>query len=348
MLMRLFTQLILMLIRFTFHAVVLLLGCFVRLFYWSVRVYGWGRVFGFFGALTISGWINFRLLAATQIPDAKIILIGIPLGTLIVWGIGWASLQGIGYAWRESLANLRERRSVGTGLTPASTGTASGEQPPATQPVTIPTESGPLWEQVIRWENLLRAWQRVEANGGSAGPDGTTLEEFAMDWENQLRRLHEDIKTWRYRPQPPRWVEVPKQSGGMRRLAIFNVLDRIAQQLLNQVLLPMWDSRFAPCSYAYRPGRSAHQAVNAVEKALQNGRTWVVDADIESFFDSVPHRRLQKQLESWLDGESVLALLSAMLTSASQVPPFTKLIFTHNFRVGYDIISLLNFIALRQ
>jgi len=329
MLMHLFIQIIRMFFSFTFHVMGLLLGCFVRLLYWSVRRYGWGRVFCFFGALTISGWLNFRLLPAIYpeicILDAKIILFGVPLGTLVVWGIGWGSIQGIGYAWRASLAKaerlslsaLRERRSVGTGLKPVQIGAESNSLAPANQPMTIPTESGPLWEQVNRWENLLRAWQRVEANSGGAGPDGITLEAFAMDWENQLRQLHEDIKAWRYRPQLPRVVEVPKKSGGMRRLAIFNVRDRVAQQLLNQVLLPVWDSRFAPCSYAYRPRRSAHQAINAVEKAVQNGRPWIVDADIESFFDSVPHQKLQKQLESWLDDESVFTLLSAMLTSAS-------------------------------
>ena len=345
MFIRLFIELIRMLLGFTFHVARLLTGCFVRLLYWSVRRYGWGRVFCFFGALNISAWLNFRLLPAIQpgicILDAKIILLGVPLGTLVVWGIGWGSIQGIGYAWRVSLANLRERRSFGTGLKPVQIGAESGTLAPASQPMTIPTESGPLWEQVIRWENLLRAWQRVEANGGSAGPDGTTLEAFAMDWESQLRRLHEEIKTWRYHSQPPRWVEVPKKSGGMRRLAIFNVRDRIAQQLLNQVLLPVWDSRFAPCSYAYRPGRSAHQAINAVEKGVQNGIPWIVDADIESFFDSVPHKKLRKQLESWLDDKSVFALLSAMLTSASDdglglpqgsaISPLLSNLYLHSF-----------------
>jgi group II intron reverse transcriptase/maturase len=347
-LIRLLAELIRMLIRFTFQLAALLLGCFVRLLYWSVRVYGWGRVLGFFAALTISGWVNFRILPAIGMFSVKGILIGVPLGTLIVWGIGWASFWGIGYAWQRATYNLQGRLNrnetnclAPPGLNPAQTSTASAALTPAPPPVTIPTESGPLFQQVIHWENLLRAWQRVEANGGSAGPDGMTLEAFAMDWENQLRRLHEEIKTWRYRPQLPRWVEVPKQSGGMRRLAIFNVKDRIAQQLLNQVLLPTWDSRFAPCSYAYRPGRSAHQAVSAVEKALQNGRTWVVDADIESFFDRVPHQRLRKQLESWLNDQSVLALLLAMLTSASNdglglpqgsaISPLLSNLYLHSF-----------------
>jgi group II intron reverse transcriptase/maturase len=178
-----------------------------------------------------------------------------------------------------------------------------------------PAQAGPLWEALAREENLHQAWRRVEANAGSAGVDGVTVEAFTVSWEHHLQRLAEDLHTWRYRPQPPRWVEVPKRSGGLRRLAVFTVRDRIVQQAVNQVLMPLWDKRFLPCSYAYRPGRSAHQAIAAVEQQVANGRPWVVDADIASFFDSVPHHRFLPALENWLPDPNIRTLVRLSLAA---------------------------------
>jgi group II intron reverse transcriptase/maturase len=178
-------------------------------------------------------------------------------------------------------------------------------------------ESTLLWEQAVHPTTLQEAWQRVLARGGGPGPDGVTIEAFALEAERQLQHLAMELRTGSYQPRPPRWVEVPKPQGGVRRLAVLGVRDRIVQQALHLVLIPIWDKRFAPCSYAYRPGRSALQAVHAVERALAVGRVWVVDADIASFFDRVPHRPLFALLEEWLPDPQVRGLVQTCVAAGS-------------------------------
>lgn len=171
-----------------------------------------------------------------------------------------------------------------------------------------------LWEQVLSLTTLQEAWRRVLVRGGGPGSDRMTVETFALKAEQHLQRLAKELAENRYQPYPPRWVEVPKRSGGVRRLAILCVRDRIVQLALHIVLSSLWDKRFAPCSYAYRPGRSALQAVAAVERARAMGKVWVVDADIESFFDSVPHAPLFALLRDWLPDERVRQLVQLCVT----------------------------------
>lgn len=333
---RLVFEIIRLTLRFVFWTFSMLIGCFVRLLYWSVRTYGWGQVVGVIGALILGDLIYFDLFPKlwhnVRWFSPKPMLIGIPSLAIIVWGIGRMIVWGSQEALQALTSRSRENHIPET---------IEQRQIERTEQVVTRTPSGQIWDQVVNWDNMMRAWQRVEVNGGSAGPDKVTLEAFMMDWENLLRRLHNELTTGMYRPQNPRMVEVPKASGGVRSLAIFNVRDRIVQQSINHVLLPMWDSRFAPCSYAYRPGRSAHQAIVAVEKAVKNGRPWIVDADIESFFDSLTHQRLMQVIGSWLDDESVRSLITLILTTSgsnglglsqgSPLSPLLSNLYLHSF-----------------
>lgn len=178
-------------------------------------------------------------------------------------------------------------------------------------------EGAELWKRLLAPATLQQAWHRVMLRGGGPGSDRVTIEVFSLDLERNLQQLRIQLQSGLYRPHPPRWVEVPKPSGGTRRLGVLCVQDRIIQQALLFVLVPQWDVKFAPCSYAYRPGRSALQAVEAMERALAAGRAWVVDADIESFFDSVPHALLFNLLEEWLPNARVCQLVQLCIRATA-------------------------------
>jgi len=147
-------------------------------------------------------------------------------------------------------------------------------------------------------ENVARAWDRVRKNNGAPGMDGVTVAAlkpvFSVAWGRTLAAL----EAGEYRPLPVRRVEVPKPAGGTRVLGIPAVMDRVVQQALAQMLSPEWEPRFSPASYAYRPGRGAHDALAAVVGWLEAGGVWVAHLDIEKFFDRVDHGRLVSKLEA--------------------------------------------------
>lgn len=141
-----------------------------------------------------------------------------------------------------------------------------------------PNERPPMvMEEVLRRENLLRAYQRVKRNGGAPGVDGMTVEELGTDLVRRWEAIREELLAGRYRPAPVRSVEIPKPSGGVRRLGIPTVLDRLIQQALLQVLQPHLDATFSEESFGFRPGRSAHQAVLRARAHIAAGYRWVVD-----------------------------------------------------------------------
>jgi CRISPR-associated protein Cas1 len=172
---------------------------------------------------------------------------------------------------------------------------------------------GPRLEDIANLEALAEAWSRVRANKGGPGADGVTIEALAPVVERELERLSADLLAERYRPAAPRQALIRKPSGGARRLTIPAVVDRIAQTAALIILEPHLDQHMSEASWAYRPGRGVPQAIAAAEAARAAGFAWTVDADIEGYFDAIPHRELKADLTIWLDDERVLRLLAKWL-----------------------------------
>jgi group II intron reverse transcriptase/maturase len=160
---------------------------------------------------------------------------------------------------------------------------------------------------------LWRAWTEVRANRGRSGVDGVSIEDVERyGVENFLGELAADLKAQRYRPQPVLRVEIPKPDGRKRPLGIPTVRDRVAQQACKIVIEPLFEANFLPCSYGYRPKRSAGQAVLAVKEALVRS-WWVVDADIEGYFDNVDHGNLMDLVRRRISDRRVLKLIDQWL-----------------------------------
>ena len=170
-----------------------------------------------------------------------------------------------------------------------------------------------LLEEVLRRENLLRAYQRVKRNGGAPGVDGMTVEQLGAYLVRRWEAIREELLAGRYRPALVRSVEIPKPSGGVRRLGIPTVLDRLIQQALLQVLQPHFDATFSERSFGFRPGRSAHQAVMAARAEIAAGYRWVVDVDLKDFFDRVNHDVLMARLARRVKDKRILRLIRLYL-----------------------------------
>lgn len=159
-----------------------------------------------------------------------------------------------------------------------------------------PGQNERLMEQVADHANLNAAWRRVRQNGGAPGVDGITIEEFPAHLAGHSETLRQQLLDGSYRPSALRRVTIPKPNGGERQLGIPTVQDRLVQQALLQVLQPILDPAFHAQSYGFRPNRSAHQAVAAAQAYIREGYDWVVDLDLEAFFDHVNHDRLMSRL----------------------------------------------------
>lgn len=170
-----------------------------------------------------------------------------------------------------------------------------------------------LLEQAFARANMVMAWKRVKANGGSAGVDGLTIEETIAKLRTDWPRLKRELFEGRYRPVPVRRVQIPKAGGGRRELGIPTVTDRLIQQALLQVLQPMIDPTFSDSSYGFRPGRSAHGAVLQAQRHVQEGYRVVVDVDLEKFFDRVNHDILMERLSRRVSDKRVLRLIRRYL-----------------------------------
>lgn len=171
-----------------------------------------------------------------------------------------------------------------------------------------------LYDKVYRPDVLAHAYALAKANGGAPGPDGVTFEDIeASGREALLEELHDELKTKRYRPGPVRRVYIPKLSGGERPLGIPNIGDRVVQTAAKLVLEPIFEATFEADSYGFRPKRSAHQALDAIREALEHGMCWVIDADVESYFDTIPHDRLMKTVAERVVDGSMLALVKMFL-----------------------------------
>jgi len=172
-----------------------------------------------------------------------------------------------------------------------------------------------LWAR----ENVLRALQRVEQNQGAAGSDGMRVEELRPYLRTHWPELREALESGRYRPQPVRRVEIPKPEGGVRLLGIPTVLDRFLQQAIHQVLTPMFEARFSVGSYGFRPGRSAHEAVRQAQAYVGEGYEWVVDLDLDKFFDRVNHDMLMARVARVVQDKRVLKLIRAYLEAGVMI-----------------------------
>jgi RNA-directed DNA polymerase len=170
-----------------------------------------------------------------------------------------------------------------------------------------------VMEEVCERENCKQALARVKANKGSAGVDGMTVEQLPEHLKQHWPAIREQLLSGTYRPQPVRRVEIPKPDGGIRKLGIPTVLDRFVQQAVMQVLQRRWDRTFSEHSYGFRPGRSAHQAVKQAQQYMAEGYRWVVDLDLEKFFDRVNHDKLMAKLAERVSDKHLLKLIRAFL-----------------------------------
>src|SRR5664279_1385400 len=170
-----------------------------------------------------------------------------------------------------------------------------------------------LMEEVCERENCKQALARVKANKGSAGVDGMTVNELPEFLKQHWPAIREQLLSGTYEPKPVRRVEIPKPDGGVRKLSIPTVLDRFIQQTVMQVLQRKWDRTFSDHSYGFRPGRSAHQAVAAAQQYIAAGYRWVVDLDLEKFFDRVNHDKLMAKIAERVSDQRMLKLIRAFL-----------------------------------
>lgn len=176
-----------------------------------------------------------------------------------------------------------------------------------------PSEDEQLMERVVERDNLIRALKQVERNGGSPGVDGMTVEELAPYLKDQWPRLKEALLRGAYVPQPVKRVEIPKPGGGVRKLGIPTVVDRFIQQAILEVLQPEWDPEFSGASFGFRPGRNAHQAVARAQQYAKEGNTWVVDLDVEKFFDRVNHDKLMSEVAKKVKDRRLLRIIRRFL-----------------------------------
>jgi len=178
-----------------------------------------------------------------------------------------------------------------------------------------PVSTNRLMEEVCERENLREAWRRVKANKGSAGVDGITIGGLSDYLKQHGSAIRKQLLNGTYEPKPVRRVEIDKPDGGVRKLGIPTVLDRLIQQAVMQVLQKRWDRTFSDHSYGFRPGRSAHQAVARAQQYIAEGYGWCVDFDLEKFFDRVNHDKLMGQVAKRVEDKRLLKLIRAFLNA---------------------------------
>ncbi|MDI9583547.1 MAG: group II intron reverse transcriptase/maturase, partial [Acidobacteriota bacterium] len=168
-------------------------------------------------------------------------------------------------------------------------------------------------EAVVAADNMRQALKRVRANKGSPGVDGMSVDELKGYLTDAWPQIRKALLEGTYRPQPVKRVDIPKPDGGTRQLGVPTVLDRLIQQALLQVLFPLYEPMFSPHSYGFRPGRNAHQAVEAARGYVAEGKMWVVDLDLEKFFDRVNHDVLMGLVRQRIGDRRVLRLIRRYL-----------------------------------
>jgi group II intron reverse transcriptase/maturase len=176
-----------------------------------------------------------------------------------------------------------------------------------------------LMEAILSSGNIKRAWQQVKQNKGAAGIEQMTIDEFAKWYTMNGTELIQQLYTCSYRPQGVRQVAIPKPNGGTRKLGIPTVIDRFIQQAIFQVLSPIYERQFSDHSYGFRPHRNAHQALNRGSEYVSEGKIFVVDIDLQNFFDAVNHDRLMYRLSQSISDKRLLRLIGLYLQSGIMI-----------------------------
>jgi RNA-directed DNA polymerase len=206
------------------------------------------------------------------------------------------------------LAFMEESRGEAPTASVEGTETSAGKRG-----IKSPAIAEQLMEEVCERDNCKQALKRVKANKGSAGVDGMTVQQLPEFLKQHWPVIREQLLSGTYKPQPVRRVEIPKPDGGVRKLGIPTVLDRFIQQAVMQVLQGRWDRTFSDHSYGFRPGRSAHQAVAQAQQYMAEGYRWVVDLDLEKFFDRVNHDKLVAKIAERVSDWRMLKLIRGFL-----------------------------------
>ena len=176
-----------------------------------------------------------------------------------------------------------------------------------------------LLEQILASENLQLAWKRVKQNKGTAGVNGLTIDQY-LEWaKGHWGTVNQGLERGYYSPLPVKRVEIPKSNGGIRLLGIPSVNDRVIQQAITQILQPIIDPDFSEHSHGFRPNRSAHHAVKAVQAGIKQGYGYAVDIDLSKFFDNVDHDLLMNRISKWVDDKRVLALIGKYLCAGVSI-----------------------------
>ena len=174
-------------------------------------------------------------------------------------------------------------------------------------------------DKILSRNNLNQAFRQVKRNKGAEGMDGMSIESAKDYLQQHKEEILEAIRQRRYQPQPVRRVEIPKPSGGVRLLGIPTVIDRVIQQAIAQVLTPIFDKDFHNSSYGFRPNRNAHMAITQGLKDMNEGYHWIVDIDLEKFFDTVNHDRLMNLVSRTIMDGDVISLIRKYLVSGIMV-----------------------------
>src|SRR6202521_6144845 len=208
------------------------------------------------------------------------------------------------------LAFTEESRSEAPRVSAEGTETLAGKRG-----IESPAIGERLMEEVCERENCKQALARVKANKGSPGVDGMTVHDLPGYLKQHWPAIREQLLSGTYESQPVKRVEIPKPAGGVRKLGIPTVLDGFIQQGGMQVLQGRWDRTFSEYSYGFRPGRSAHQAVEQAQQYIAEGYRWVVDLDLEKFFDRVNHDKLMAKIAERVSDKRMLKLIRRFLTA---------------------------------
>ena len=180
-------------------------------------------------------------------------------------------------------------------------------------------DTSSLMEQILSKDNLNAAYLQVVKNKGAAGVDGMTVEELGAYLLENGENIREQLRTRKYKPQPVRRVEIPKEGGGVRKLGVPTVVDRYVQQAVAQVLTPIFEEKFHDHSYGFRPNRCAQQAVLKALEMMNDGHNWIVDIDLAKFFDTVDHDKLMTIFGRTIKDGDVISVVRKFLVSGVMI-----------------------------